>query len=162
MDSHRVQIMDIRVLFQAMVMGMMNQNMKIMVQRSIPMDMEVLSQGTHKWALNQAMPHNISMVSHNHTTCHHRDSLLNLMVLRGLLNLGTCLIKVLHLPNHMALMHHLNSLTHINPVPRCSKHMLPMVQLLVLMGMVSHQLPLARFILSKEHRQVMVSLVHSR
>lgn len=55
MDSHRVQIMDIQLLIlrqhlsRAMGMDMMNQNMKVMVQRSIPMeDMEVLSRVTHK------------------------------------------------------------------------------------------------------------------
>lgn len=56
MDNHRVQIMDIQLLFlrqhlpsRAMAMDMMNQNMTIMLQHSIPMeDMEVLSQFTHR------------------------------------------------------------------------------------------------------------------
>lgn len=107
------------------------------------------------------MLHNSSMVSHNHMACLHRDR-LNLMAIPGLLNQGTCLIKVLHLPNHMARMHHLNSLTSIRPVLRCSKHMLHMVLPQLLTGIVSHHLHLAPLIHSKERSQVTVSLVHSR
>lgn len=164
MDNHRGQIMDIQLLIlrqhltsRAMAMDMMNQNMKIMLQHSIPMeDMEVLSQCTHR--LNRVMLHS-SMVSHSHTD---RDHIPNPMPLLEPLNQGKYLTKVLLLLNHMAQMQLLNNLTHINPVGRCSNHILHMVLYLLLMLIISHHLHLVLFIHSKEGSQVMVSLVHSR
>jgi len=107
------------------------------------------------------MLHNSSMVSHNHMAYLHRVS-LNPMAIPGRLNQGTCLIKVLYLPNHTARMHHPNSLTSIHLVLRCSKHMLRMVLRQLLTDIVNNHLHPAPLIHSKERSQVTLSLVHSR
>lgn len=171
MDSHRVQIMGNRLsipkqdlLNRAMGMDMMNQNMKVRLQHILHMEDMVLSLFTHKVVLNQGIPHNSHMVSHNHMAWHHRHQQHNPMAHLGLVNLGMFLIKVPCLQtNHMVQMY-LHNNTHMHQVGPCSNLILLMGLNQLLMGIISHNQHPAQDIHSKVASlcQVTVNLVDSR
>lgn len=141
-----VQIMGIKLpiprqlLTRAMGMDMMN--------RSMHMGREALSQLIHRPAINQAMGHSSNMASSHRMACHHRVHLLNHMPLLGLVNQEMYLIKVpCNQVNRMVNRH--NSSIHMHQVGPCSKHILLMGLDQLPMGIIRHHLHLAKAILSK-------------